>query len=43
VANNQKLTDPDKDQLIITLLKQNAELIKGQQDMFITHCSNLDE
>ncbi|MFY7729920.1 MAG: hypothetical protein ACOVRN_10410 [Flavobacterium sp.] len=30
-----KLTDIDKDELIITLLKQNAELIKGQQDMFL--------
>ena len=29
----QKLTELDKDELIITLLKQNAELIKGQQDM----------
>lgn len=33
--NNQKLSELDKDQLIITLLKQNADLIKGQQDMFI--------
>ena len=32
--NNVMLTELDKDQLIITLLKQNAEIIKGQQDMF---------
>jgi hypothetical protein len=31
--NIKKLTELDKDELIITLLKQNAELIKGQQDM----------
>ena len=30
----------DKDQLIITLLKQNAELIKGQQDMFMKVLEN---
>jgi len=29
----KKLTELDKDELIITLLKQNADLIKGQQDM----------
>ena len=38
--NNQKLTDIDKDQLIITLLKQNADLIKGQQDMVIKLTEN---
>jgi len=43
ITDNKKLSELDKDELIITLLKQNAELIKGQQDMFITHCSNLDE
>jgi len=32
---NKNLGDLDKDELIITLLKQNAELIKGQQDMLI--------
>jgi hypothetical protein len=30
----------DKDELIITLLKQNAELIKGQQDMMIKISEN---
>ena len=30
----------DKDELIITLLKQNAELIKGQQDMMIKLTEN---
>jgi hypothetical protein len=30
----------DKDQLIIMLLKQNAELIKGQQDMFMKVVEN---
>ena len=34
------LTELDKDQLIITLLKQNAELIKGQQDIFIKLSEN---
>jgi hypothetical protein len=29
----KKITELDKDELIITLLKQNTELIKGQQDM----------
>jgi len=29
----KKLTELDKDNLIITLLKQNADLIKGQQDI----------
>jgi hypothetical protein len=31
----KKITEHDKDELIISLLKQNAELIKGQQDMFV--------
>ena len=33
ITKNKKLTELDKDELIITLLKQNADLIKGQQDM----------
>jgi hypothetical protein len=35
--NNQvnQFSEIDKDVLIITLLKQNAELIKGQQDLFV--------
>jgi hypothetical protein len=33
ITENKKLSELDKDELIITLLKQNAELIKGQQDM----------
>ena len=37
---NKKLTELDKDELIITLLKQNAELIKGQQDMMIKLTEN---
>ena len=36
----KKLTELDKDDLIITLLKQNAELIKGQQDMMIKLTEN---
>ena len=36
----KKLTELDKDELIITLLKQNAELIKGQQDMVIKLTDN---
>jgi hypothetical protein len=32
--------DIDKDELIITLLKQNAELIKGQQDMMVKLTEN---
>jgi len=36
----KKLTELDKDELIITLLKQNAELIKGQQDMIIKLTEN---
>ena len=40
----KKLTELDKDELIITLLKQNADLIKGQQDMIIVkNLNNLDE
>ena len=38
--NSKKLTEIDKDVLIITLLKQNAELIKGQQDMIIKLTEN---
>jgi hypothetical protein len=38
--NSKKLTEIDKDDLIITLLKQNAELIKGQQDMIIKLTEN---
>ena len=34
-AEIEPLTEANKDELIITLLKQNTELIKGQQDMFI--------
>ena len=37
---NKKLAELDKDELIITLLKQNAELIKGQQDMMIKLTEN---
>ena len=33
ITKNKKLTELDKDELIITLLKQNADLIKEQQDM----------
>jgi hypothetical protein len=36
----KKLTELDKDELIITLLKQNAELIKGQQEMMIKLTEN---
>jgi hypothetical protein len=32
---NKPLSDYDKDELIITLIKQNAELIKGHQDVCI--------
>ena len=39
-VNNKKLSEYDKDELIITLLKQNAELIKGQQDMMIKFAEN---
>jgi len=40
VIENKKLSDLDKDELIITLLKQNADLIKGQQDMMIKLTEN---
>jgi hypothetical protein len=45
VANNNddddvKIIEQDKDELIITLLKQNAELIKGQQDMMLKLTEN---
>lgn len=36
----KKLTDIDKDELIITLLKQNAELIKCQQYMMVKLTEN---
>ena len=38
----KKLTELDKDELIITLLKQNAELIKCQQDMMIKLTNNIN-
>jgi len=38
--NTKKLSEIDKDDLIITLLKQNADLIKGQQDMMIKLTEN---
>ena len=38
--HNKRLTELDKDELIITLLKQNSELIKGQQDMMIKLTEN---
>ena len=37
---NKKLSELDKDELIITLLKQNAELIKGQQDIIVKLTEN---
>lgn len=50
IPNKLALTELYKDELIITLLKQNAELMKGHQDMVIkltenginnaTHCNN---
>jgi hypothetical protein len=40
VSDNKKLSELDKDELIITLLKQNAELIKGQQDMIVKLTEN---
>jgi hypothetical protein len=40
VINLYKNTINDKDELIITLLKQNAELIKGQQDMLVKISEN---
>lgn len=36
ISLNKSLDELDKDELIITLLKQNAELIKVQQDMMIS-------
>ncbi len=36
----KQIGDLDKDELIITLLKQNAELIKGQQDMMVKLTEN---
>jgi len=38
--HTSKINDLDKDDLIITLLKQNAELIKGQQDMMMKLTEN---
>ena len=40
ILENKKLNELDKDELIITLLKQNADLIKGQQDMMIKLTEN---
>jgi hypothetical protein len=40
ITDNKKLSELDKDELIITLLKQNAELIKGQQDMIVKLTEN---
>jgi hypothetical protein len=40
VINLYKNTINNKDELIITLLKQNAELIKGQQDMLVKISEN---
>ena len=40
MTDNKKLSELDKDELIITLLKQNAELIKGQQDMMVKLTEN---
>ena len=40
IETTKKLAELDKDELIITLLKQNAELIKGQQDMMIKLTDN---
>ena len=40
VINLYKNTINDKDEQIITLLKQNAELIKGQQDMLVKISEN---
>jgi len=40
VISLYKNTISNKDELIITLLKQNAELIKGQQDMMIKLSEN---
>jgi hypothetical protein len=39
-TENKKLSELDKDELIITLLKQNAELIKGQQDIIVKLTEN---
>jgi hypothetical protein len=38
--NTKKLSEIDKDELIMQLLKQNAELIKGQQDMMLKLTEN---
>jgi len=40
IESTKKLTELDKDELIITLLKQNADIIKGQQDMMIKLTEN---
>ncbi len=40
ITDNKKLSELDKDELIITLLKQNAELIKCQQDMMVKLTEN---
>jgi hypothetical protein len=39
-VKSDSITISNKDELIITLLKQNAELIKGQQDMMIKLSEN---
>ena len=40
VAATTQLSELNKNDLIIALLKQNAELIKGQQDMFVKLAEN---
>jgi hypothetical protein len=40
VVKGKQLSELNKDELIIALLKQNAELIKGQQDMFVKLTEN---
>lgn len=39
-VDKTKLSEVDKDELIMTLLKQNAELIKGQQDIILKLTEN---
>ena len=39
-VKSDSITISNKDELIITLLKQNAELIKGQQDMMVKLSEN---
>ena len=40
IVQSDQMSELNKDELIISLLKQNAELIKGQQDMFIKLAEN---